>query len=69
MANCCRRSELELRGPRERPPNRHPELPRVRSAQSFALNPVVTAKQAGGRAGGAFRRVSRGAEPPPRENA
>eukprot|EP00969_Alexandrium_andersonii_P223465 9870304-Alexandrium_andersonii.AAC.1 len=59
MQNSLRRSTLELRGSRTDlgvGSKLHPARPRPGGSASFCvLNPMVTTKQAGGRAGGTSR--------------
>eukprot|EP00969_Alexandrium_andersonii_P084341 3720803-Alexandrium_andersonii.AAC.1 len=68
MRDGFRRSKLELRGTRKAfrvGSKLHPTWSRPRGSASFcALTPMVTTKQAGGRAGGAFRGGPRGGAPP-----
>eukprot|EP00969_Alexandrium_andersonii_P221106 9764553-Alexandrium_andersonii.AAC.1 len=70
MQNRFRRSKLELRGPRKDlriGSKLHPTRPCPGGSASFcALNPMVMTKQAGGRAGGAFREGPGGGAPPGR---
>eukprot|EP00969_Alexandrium_andersonii_P356435 15446536-Alexandrium_andersonii.AAC.1 len=64
MRNPFRRSELELRGPRN-DVNFYPRRSRLWGSASFcALSPMVKTKRAGGRAGGALQGGSGGGRSP-----